>query len=404
MDGFTALLKKATTSYLMLWCSHVKITLALSVNDGNGAVSSFASQPRSCVGSDSRGYCAARVSGPEKSRHTKHSVLGLPTGVVGPVRELWKRGFVAFSLVRSGLDPVGTGGGTLAAPFSVGVLLGLGGILGFLFNPPNPDCRAFAILFAAEGGGSGRFGSLGLASSSSASPFAPLVSVSTPDGRRRGSRGTEGDESLADRRERILGRDGVEEDEEEDPGSFPRREESFPVNPLELNLDSERGAGVRSIGSSFGRLGGSTGSSVSPHAGALMRPLPLELTDVVDVPRPTLVAVVDWDASDKTDSCDGLCDSCVGRRGGKLGRDSCRTGICGRTGGSGRAGDSERAGGGGGGGRSDRRVGKGGGAFFGFNSGFDEGVGGGRGADLCICTSAGSLPIEVPSMTEPVTA
>lgn len=280
----------------MLWCNQVKITLALSVNDGNGAVSSFASQPRSCVGSVSRGYCAARASGPEKSRHTRHSVLGPPAGTVAPAGEPLKRGLVAFSLARSGRDPVGTGGGTLlVAPFSVGVLLGRGGMLGLLLSPPNPNLRASGRLFTVEGGGKRRAGRLGFASSSSpsASQMVPFVCVSTPDGRREGSRGTEGEGSPADGREGTLGRVGVEEVDDEDPGIFPRRADSFPVNPAVLNLDSERGVGVKSIGSSFGRLGGSTGSSVSPHAGALIRPLPVELTDVVEVPRPTLVAVVE---------------------------------------------------------------------------------------------------------------
>lgn len=270
------------------------MTLALSVKDGNGEVSSFASQPRSWVGSDSRGYCAARASGPEKSRHTRHSLLGTPTGAVAPEEELLKRGLVAFSFARSGRDPVGTGGGTLlAALFPVGVLLGLGGMLGLLFSPPNPSCRGSGRLFTAEGGGSRRAGRLGLTSSSSASPWVSLDCVSTPDGRRGGSRGPAGDGSRADGREGTLGRDDVDVGEDEDPGIFPRRADSFPVNPLLLNLDSDRGAGVRSIGSSLGRLGGSTGRSVSPHAGALMRPFPLELRDVVEAPRPTLVAVVE---------------------------------------------------------------------------------------------------------------
>lgn len=253
-------------------------------------MSSFASQPKSCVGSDSRGYCAARVSGPEKSRHTRHSVLEVPTGPVAPGRELWKRGLVALSLERSGRDPVGTGGGTLLS-LSEGVLFGLGGML--LFSPPNPRCRASGILFTAEGGGNRRAGSLGLTSSSSTSSIEPLGCVSAPDGRRGGCRGPGGDESLADGLDDRLGRDAVEVEEDEDPGSLPRKEDSFPVNPPVLNLDSDRVAGFRSIGSSFGRLGGSTGSSVSPHAGALMRPLPIELIDVVEAPRPQLVAVVE---------------------------------------------------------------------------------------------------------------
>lgn len=175
----------------------------------------------------------------------------------------------------------------------MGVLFGLGGILGLLFSPPNPSCRASGILFIAEGGGNRRAGRLGLASSSLASPLEPSVCVSAPDGRRGRTRGTEGDESLADGRHDRLGRDAVEVEEDEDPGILPRKEDNFPVNPPALDLDSDRVAGFRSIGSSFGRLGGSTGSSVSPHAGALMRPLPMELTDVVEAPRPTLVAVVE---------------------------------------------------------------------------------------------------------------
>lgn len=270
----------------------MKSTLALSVKDGNVAVSSFASQPKSCVGSDSRGYCAARVSGPEKSRHTRHSVLEVPTGAVAPGGELWKRGLVALSLARSGRDPVGTGGGTLL-PLTEGVLFGLGGMLGLLFSPPNPRCRASGILFTADGGGNRRATRLGLASSSSASSIEPLGCVSAPEGRRGGSRGPGGDESLADGRDDRLGRDAVEVEEDEDPGSLLRKADSFPVNPPVLNLDSDRVAGFRSTGSSFGRLGGSTGSSVSPHAGALMRPLPMELTDVVEAPRPRLVAVVE---------------------------------------------------------------------------------------------------------------
>jgi hypothetical protein len=218
-------------------------------------------------------------------------VLDVPTGAVLPGRELWKRGLVALSLARSGRDPVGTGGGTLL-PLSEGVLFGLG-ILGLLFSPPNPRCRESGILFTEEGGGNRRAGSLGLASSSSASSIEPFGCVSAPEGRRGGSRGPGGDESLADGRDDKLGRDAVEVEEDDDPGSLPRKADSFPVNPPVLNLDSDRVAGFRSTGSSFGRLGGSTGSSVSPHAGALMRPLPMELTDVVEAPRPRLVAVVE---------------------------------------------------------------------------------------------------------------
>lgn len=70
------------------------MALALSVKDGNGAVSSFANQPRSCVGREARGYWAPRASGPEKSRHTKHSVVGLG-GCAAPGEEPWNFGLVA---------------------------------------------------------------------------------------------------------------------------------------------------------------------------------------------------------------------------------------------------------------------------------------------------------------------
>jgi hypothetical protein len=89
---------------------------------------------------------------------------------------------------------------------------------------------------------------------------------------------------------------GRDEELEEfvDDVSLPRNEFTFAVNlflkpkPLILlpsaGLDSGRedGDGVTSVKSSFGRLGGNTGNVVSPHAGALIRPLPLELTDVVE--------------------------------------------------------------------------------------------------------------------------
>jgi len=80
-----------------------------------------------------------------------------------------------------------------------------------------------------------------------------------------------------------------------------------------------------------------------------MRLFPLEFNEVVDVPRPAVVAVdvVERDASEVTDSREGLCFISVGLRGGSAGR----AGV-------------------GGGRRSDLRVGNGGGAFgFGFNSG-----------------------------------
>lgn len=67
------------------------------------------------------------------------------------------------------------------------------------------------------------------------------------------------------------------------------------------------GRGGSKLACSFGRRGGSVGSSVSPHAGALMRLFPVEFTEVVDVPRPAVVAVdvVEYDASEVTDSTDG---------------------------------------------------------------------------------------------------
>lgn len=165
---------------------------------------------------------------------------------------------------------------------------------------------------------------------------------------------------------------------------MPRRAEIFDVKPPkpELDLDSG-GGGLTSAKSSLGRFGGNAGRSASPHAGALILPVPLELTDVVEAPR-TLVAEVECDASDVTDSTDRLRGVSVGLRGGSAGRASGRAGV-------------------GGGWRSDLRVGKGGGAFLVRCSGFGEGVGGGRGTGLDVRSSAGSFPIEAPSRTEPVT-
>lgn len=165
--------------------------------------------------------------------------------------------------------------------------------------------------------------------------------------------------------------------------SFPRRAEIFDVNPPKLDLDSGGGEGLRSARSSFGRFGGNAGSSASPHAGALILPLLLELTDVEEAPR-TLVAAVECEASDVTDSAEGLRGVSVGLRGGSAGRPSGRAGV-------------------GGGWRSDLRVGKGGGAFLVVCSGFGDGVGGGRGTGRDVRSSAGSFPIEAPSRTEPVT-
>lgn len=150
-----------------------------------------------------------------------------------------------------------------------------------------------------------------------------------------------------------------------------------------LDLDS-RGGGLRSARSSLGRFGGNAGSSASPHAGALILPLLLELTDVVEAPR-TLVAAVECDASVAKDSTEGLRGVSVGLRGGSAGRASGRAGV-------------------GGGWRSDLRVGRGGGAFLVVFSGFGDGVGGGgRRAGLDVRSPAGSFPIDAPSRTEPVT-
>lgn len=80
-------------------------------------------------------------------------------------------------------------------------------------------------------------------------------------------------------------------------------EDKFP----KLLLGVGRGAGSR-FTCSFGRFGGSTGSSVAPHAGALMRLFPLEFTDVEDALRPAVVAVevVEYDASEVVESREGL--------------------------------------------------------------------------------------------------
>lgn len=178
----------------------------------------------------------------------------------------------------------------------------------------------------------------------------------------------------------------MREGEDEEALSLPRKDDIFEVRLLTLDLDSGRGGGLKSTGSSLGRLGGSVGNSVSPHAGALILLLPLELTEVVEAPRPTLVAAVECDASDVTDSREGLRVLSVGLRGGNAGRTSGRAGV-------------------GGGWRSDLRVGKGGGTLgLGFSSGLGDGVGGGRRTGLDVRSPAGSFPIAAPSRTEPVTS
>lgn len=72
---------------------------ALSVGDENGATSCGASQSRD--GTDWRGNLAACVSGPEKSRQSKHDVTE---------GGFCCRRFLAWE--RSGRDASGTGGGT----------------------------------------------------------------------------------------------------------------------------------------------------------------------------------------------------------------------------------------------------------------------------------------------------
>lgn len=160
----------------------MNIARALSVMDGNGAVNSLASHFISCVGSDSRGYRAAWLSGPEKSRHTKHSVSDVGGGGVGDTADPLRRGFVARILDRSGREPCGIGGGVPLGP----VPLGLGELV-----LPNPNCLASLICAAVGGGGNVfRIGRLMLKSSP-----VPFVSACTPDGRRGGSRGTGGSSS-----------------------------------------------------------------------------------------------------------------------------------------------------------------------------------------------------------------
>lgn len=332
----------------------------------------------------------ARVSGPEKSRHTKHSALETAFDELEAGIEEWTRGFVACNLDRSGRDPCGIGGGVL---FAVEVLLGLEGMAGLLRDPPYPDSRASLISVADGVGGSRRGGRPGTGSAydpfdtgscsegrragrrGANSPHDPFERVSCSEGR-RGSCGTVDSSDCDLGRNGMLGREGAADDL-----SLPRKAEIFDVNPPILDLDS-RGGGLVSTKSSLGRLGGNAGRSVSPHAGAWILPLPLELIDAVEAPR-TPVAVVECEALDVTDSVEGLREVSVGRRGGSEGRASGRAGV-------------------GGGWRSDLRVGKGGGGFLAVASGRD-GVGGGRDTGCDVRSSAGSFPIDAPSNTEPVT-
>jgi hypothetical protein len=134
------------------------------------------------VGSDARGYWAAWLSGPEKSRHVRHSVSDVGAGGLGDTADPFKRGFVDMILDRSGREPSGIGGGV---PLEAD-LLGLGGIVGLL--SPNPNCLASLICAAVGGGGNVlRIGRLALESSP-----VRFVSACTPGGRRGGSRGTGG--------------------------------------------------------------------------------------------------------------------------------------------------------------------------------------------------------------------
>jgi hypothetical protein len=157
-------------------------------------------------------------------------------------------------------------------------------------------------------------------------------------------------------------------------------EDNPPKLPM-LFLLLRVGRGGGSAIASFGRRGGNEGNSVSPQAGALMRLFPLEFTEVVDAPRPAVVAVdvVEYDASEVTESNEGLRFWSVGLRSGRAGR----AGV-------------------GGGSRSAFRVGTGGGGFFfGFTSGLRVSIEGAGRTDLWVLSSAGSFPMWVRSTTEP---
>lgn len=128
------------------------------------------------------------MSGPEKSRQTRHSSDAGTGGVAGAF-EPSKRGLVAKILDRSGREPCGIGGGVPPGA----VLLGRDGRLGLLL--PNPNCRASCILAADGGGGSVlRMGKLGATSGD-----APFWSACAPDGRRGGSLGTGASPSVSRR-------------------------------------------------------------------------------------------------------------------------------------------------------------------------------------------------------------
>lgn len=125
------------------------------------------------------------------------------------------------------------------------------------------------------------------------------VVVGTPDGRRGGSLGASVPSSVC-RREGGLGRaDGEGTGGGLEPGRFSL-EANLEDNPPRLLLLLSVGRGIGSKLASFGRRGGSLGSSVSPHAGAFMRLLLMESSEVVDPPRPAVVVVdaVEFDAAD----------------------------------------------------------------------------------------------------------
>lgn len=137
------------------------MTRALSVSDGNGPVSSFASQDKSCVGRDVRGYRAAWASAAEKSRHFKHAT---GVGIMGAL-DAYRRGFVAWILERSGRDASGTGGGT---PLELGSLATPLALPKDLLIAAKPDCLSLpSVSLDSGGGGSLRAGSGGFFSSSS---------------------------------------------------------------------------------------------------------------------------------------------------------------------------------------------------------------------------------------------
>lgn len=88
----------------------MNIARALSVAEGKGEVSWWASQVISVEGIDCRGNRAACSSGPEKSRHFRHwpdDDGEVPLVVVAP----FNLGLDLLSSARLGLEDVGTGGG-----------------------------------------------------------------------------------------------------------------------------------------------------------------------------------------------------------------------------------------------------------------------------------------------------